>query len=57
MRRSKLDVERLEVARKQITNIQYPKLYARELLIAEDDNRAKYGKYDAIGTLVIEYED
>ena len=27
-----------------------PKLYARELLIAEDDNRAKYGKYDAIGT-------
>ena len=57
------EVERLQVARKRITNIQYPKLYARELLIAEDDNRAKYGKYDAIGThggpyeVVIEYED
>jgi hypothetical protein len=57
------EVEQLELGRKRITKIHYPKLYASDLRIAEDENRAKYGKYDAIGNhggpyeVVIEYED
>jgi hypothetical protein len=57
------EVEQLEVAGKRITKIHYPRLYAKDLRITEsDDGRARYGKYEAIGThggpyeVVIEYE-
>jgi hypothetical protein len=56
------EVEQLEIARKRITMIRYPKLIEEKLKITEVGDSARYGKHPAVGHrgesgIVIEYDD
>ena len=56
------EVEQLEVARKRIIEIRYPKLLAERLRITATEDSARYGKHKAVGhrgeyQIVIEHAD